>query len=147
MFTPEIRDAYTLLTKAGFTVLQPHREQIMLRPMEKHTSISIPQFHKVNIEVGDANHMLRTIHFAETNGLKAKLGEKLIDLLRLLVQTSGPAIPRKSWEPEDYPQQFEPGTAKVYPDGYTDPGFGWQGCGMSGGLIFHHHSREWAIHT
>lgn len=143
----EVVDALRQAANAGTAVVEAAKPPPELKPMLTHDKFSIPQHHKVTIEIGDTNHLLRTIRFAEDNGLAELLGKKLLHLLQLFAQTRGPAIPRKTWEPQDWPQQYEPGKCQLWPDGYVDPGFGWTGAGMSGGLIFHPSNRDWSIHT
>jgi len=143
--TPEIRAAYVLLTDAGYTVTPPRQDKDKpLAPMVTHDKIDWPQYAPVAITIADPNHFHRTIKFARENGLAEQLGYKLLDLLSLLTRTAGKQKP-KLWESQT--PEYETGQAQLYPDGYTDPGFGWQGCGMVGGFIFHSHAREWSIHT
>jgi hypothetical protein len=77
------------------------------------------------IEIVDPNHFLRTLQFAEDNGLRSEFWRPLHNLLNLLAQTGG----------------------RIWPDGQDVPSFVWQGCGMFGGFIFHRASRDWCIHT
>lgn len=147
MSDPTIAAAINTLLQAGFMVLPPQTAKPDLKPMATHENICVPQYHRVSIEIGNANHFIRTYHFAESNALTGELGKRLLSLLSLFCQSRGSAIPRKSWERLDAPQQYEPGKAFLYPDGYTDPSFGWQGAGLVGGLIFHRSSRDWSIHT
>lgn len=77
-----------------------------------------------NIIIRDPAHFSYTINFAMQNDLVAEFGKAFTNLMHLL---------RNGGE--------------IWPDGWLDPGFGWSGCGMVGGFIFHRLAREWSIHT
>lgn len=113
-------------------------EELTITPMVTPDQFSVPQHHEVNIKINDANHMLRTIKFMRDNQLEKEFGETLINLLALLCSTRGK---------KHVGELEESANAQIYPDGYLDPGFGWEGCGMHGGMIFHSSSMDWSIHT
>jgi len=110
------------------------------------------------IEIQDANHFLRTIKFVRENNLVTEFGRPMVDLLSLLVSTRDRDLLPTELPPDDrlvnsrYDREKGPvrslaPMARVYPDGYKDPAFGWSGSGMVGGFIFHRHCRQWQIHT
>lgn len=81
----------------------------------------------VNILIRNPTHFMRTIEFAEANGLSDQFNKTFAQLMHLLAGSKG--------------------QAELWPDGFREPSFGWAGCGMVGGFIFHRSSREWSIHT
>lgn len=84
----------------------------------------LPSKEPGTVVIRDPAHFAYTVNFARQNDLLDEFGRKFADLMHLL---------RDGGE--------------IYPDGYTDPDFGWRGCGMVGGFIFHRLAREWSIHT
>ena len=163
MHNQEIRDAYMLLTKAGFTVQPPRQEGGELKPMVTDDKINLPEYYKVRIEFANTNHFQRTLKFVRENGLEAEFAKSFVDLIGLLLSSRGSKVVHNAPEADRQLVGFnkkEDGSndhfnpiyeavplCRVYPDGYTDPGFGWNGCGMVGGLIFHRSTKDWSIHT
>ena len=98
----------------------------------------------LEIEITDAFHFRNTIHFAQDVG---KLPGFYYALGRVLSLASADALP--------YPADSGPGSKaklKLMPDSIDEPSFAWaiyrEGqFVMNGGLIWHHRSGEWSIHT
>ncbi len=94
-----------------------------LKEMDEHP-ISMDA---VNIIIRNPSHFAAVLRFAEVNGLSDQFNKSFAQLMQLLANSKG--------------------EAELWPDGYRDPSFGWKGCGMVGGFIFHRSTREWSIHT
>jgi hypothetical protein len=96
-----------------------------MRPFQDFASMTTKDNVKVDIEIADPNHFLRTLQFVDDNGLREEFWRPFRNLLNLLAQTGG----------------------VIWPDGQDVPSFVWRGAGMIGGFIFHRHARDWCIHT
>jgi hypothetical protein len=97
----------------------------------------------------DAGHLADAWNFAHQCNKSAEFNKAMMGLIRMAL---GAAIPRKesTW-PDGTHFDASPGReAKItiYPDSHSEPSFGWhEEKGLVGGLIWHHRSGEWSIHT
>jgi hypothetical protein len=104
---------------------------------------------KLTIIFENAGHLADTWYFAQNCNKSAEFNKALMGLIRMAL---GSAVPQKesTW-PDGTHFDATPGRdhkIHIYPDSLNEPSFYWQEKpGMVGGLIWHHTSGEWSIHT
>lgn len=104
---------------------------------------------KLTVVFENAGHLADAWNFAEKHKKGIEFERALMRLIRVAL---GGALARKESTWHDG-TKFEatPGREHkitIYPDSYNEPSFGWnEEKGMVGGLIWHHRSGDWSIHT
>lgn len=113
-------------------------------------------FHRADYQNGrltvtftDAAHLADAWNFARKIGKAVEFEQALI---RLISVALGAAVPQREGEgPDGATYKAQPGrdhTITIGPDSHDEPSFSWhEEKGMVGGLIWHHRSGDWSIHT
>jgi hypothetical protein len=97
----------------------------------------------------DAAHLTDSWNFARKHGRGADFALAMMQLISVAL---GATLPQREcvW-PDGDVSPAKPGTdhkITISPDSHTAPSFLWQEeKGMVGGLIWHHRSGDWSIHT
>jgi hypothetical protein len=103
---------------------------------------------KLTIHFEDAAHLANAWTFAEKHKKGVDFERAMMKLIRVAL---GGAIPRRSTnqdEPDAWDYAGRERKITIYPDSLSEPSFGWhEEKGMVGGLIWHHRSGDWSIHT
>ena len=134
-------------------LVEPTKEDTLPFKMERAFARSDYKNGELTIKFTDAGHLADAWEFARKHGKEAAF-ERAI--MRLIGVALGAAVPQTecTW-PDGTVFKAQPGreiSLTIRPDGYDDPGFSWhekmgQDTRLVGGLLWHHRSGEWSIHT